>query len=536
MPRKEPRKPVERIQVNKSDEIALVVERIIDAQADEVVLTIPRFSKLSESSANFHLIKREADLLKKRVVIESVDDKVIELAEGVDLESLNPILIKRRQFSDIAPAPTSPKKVREIPTIAEKMNEPEEREVAAELPSEETEPASKEEKRKLKIKFPKPSLPSIKVKAKIPGRRSLLVILIVVVGLFIIISILRVIPKADIEIITQKTSWQFSEEITLSKEDGIAQTFMDSRNLNASFPASGIDKIERSAGGTILVYNAYSSQPQPLVRRTRFVTPDGKIYRLISGITVPPAKIVDGEIIPSSIEADVIADEPGEEFNIGPIDYFSVPGFKGTAKFKGFYGELKSSIDGGFIGEAAIPTDGDIRVAKENVADRIEQVLKTSLLGSLPSDFVIVDGATDFQITKQNVITETDSQGNFSVFTEAEFDVIGFKETDVLDIISESMRGDLGGDFEFNNFDIEYTSLAVDFDEGTISLMVNFTGSAYRPIEPDSLREKVLGQSEADLQVIISSLPGFEDGRVSFWPFWVKNVPNRESRVRIDIL
>ena len=71
---------IKKIIIGKSDEVAPVVEKIIDADAKEIVLSIPRFSKLGESLANFHLIKRESELLNKKIVIESVDDKVVELA------------------------------------------------------------------------------------------------------------------------------------------------------------------------------------------------------------------------------------------------------------------------------------------------------------------------------------------------------------------------------------------------------------------------------------------------------------------------
>src|SRR3989344_8245178 len=95
-------KPITKIHINKSDEVAFIVEKIIDADAREVVLSVPRFSKLAESLANFHLIKREADLLHRKIVIESVDDKVIELSGIAGLDSVNPVLTRsRRQFSDI---------------------------------------------------------------------------------------------------------------------------------------------------------------------------------------------------------------------------------------------------------------------------------------------------------------------------------------------------------------------------------------------------------------------------------------------------
>jgi len=93
---------IKKIYVNKSDEPTLIAEKIIDTDAGEIVLNIPKFSKIADSLANFHLIKREAEALDKKVIIESVDDKVIELCGISGIEAVNPFFVKsRRQFSDI---------------------------------------------------------------------------------------------------------------------------------------------------------------------------------------------------------------------------------------------------------------------------------------------------------------------------------------------------------------------------------------------------------------------------------------------------
>jgi hypothetical protein len=533
VPKKKSNNPVERIQVSKNDEIALIVERIIDSGAEEVILTIPRFSKLAESSANFHLIKRESDLLNKRIVVESVDDKVIDFCQAVDLESLNPVLVKKRHISDIVSAPA--------PAREEASAEPTQK---ISKKTETQDLATKKEKKKLTINFSKSkSLSPIgqtdeisKPKRTPVRRRSIISAILGVVVVVLASFIFRVIPKVDIEITTTKTPWEFNDKITLNKSEGNTQVFSDTRNLSATYPASGVEKINRYAKGFIKVYNAYSSEAQPLVRRTRFVTPDGKIFRLTEAITVPPAKVVEGRIIPSSIEAEVIADEAGEDFNVGPVSNYTIPGFKGTAKYEGFYGSSEGSMKGGFVGEAAVPTDEDVLKAKENISIRIEDVVSSSLLSSLPGDFKIIAGATDFQITKQNVITETDNQGNFSVFAEAEMDIVAFKEADVLEILIGKMKDDLGEDYEFNSISINYGDAVTNFDTGQLTFLVEVSALSYRPVDTETLRNRILGQREEDLRVTISSLPGFEDGKVSFWPFWVKAVPSRPSRVGIDII
>src|SRR3989338_6335029 len=91
-----------RIHVDKNDEPVSVAEKIISAEAEEIFLNIPKFSKFAEFADNFHLIKREADALGKKLIIESVDDKVIEMSGMIGIDAVNPVFTRyRKQFSDI---------------------------------------------------------------------------------------------------------------------------------------------------------------------------------------------------------------------------------------------------------------------------------------------------------------------------------------------------------------------------------------------------------------------------------------------------
>src|SRR3989304_6377540 len=92
--------------VNKSDEATSVIERVLSTDADIIVLSIPRFSKFSESEQNFDLLKRESESSGKEVAIESVDDRVIELSSACGISATHPFFVKpKRQFSDIVANP-----------------------------------------------------------------------------------------------------------------------------------------------------------------------------------------------------------------------------------------------------------------------------------------------------------------------------------------------------------------------------------------------------------------------------------------------
>src|SRR3989344_6169261 len=112
-----------KVNVNKSDEATLIAEKIIDVHAKEIILSVPRFAKLAESGANFRLLKREAEALGKKIVIESVDDKALELAKASGLECVNPFFSEvKPKFSDIVTGPLR-SRARLAPSESERASE-----------------------------------------------------------------------------------------------------------------------------------------------------------------------------------------------------------------------------------------------------------------------------------------------------------------------------------------------------------------------------------------------------------------------------
>ncbi|MEK7076844.1 MAG: hypothetical protein AAB967_01285, partial [Patescibacteria group bacterium] len=109
-----------KIFIGKEEEAAGVAEKIAAAQDTDVVIVVPKDAALKRSLNNFHLLKREADALKKKITIESVDGEVLALAKASGLENIHAFFKTGRTsnaFSDIVPAGgatvASPKEKRE---------------------------------------------------------------------------------------------------------------------------------------------------------------------------------------------------------------------------------------------------------------------------------------------------------------------------------------------------------------------------------------------------------------------------------------
>lgn len=521
---------MKKISVNKSDEVSIIVEKIIDAQDTEVVLSIPRFSHLGESLSNFHLLKREAEALEKKIIIESVDDHIVELAEMSGLTAVNPFFAKnKRQFADIIRT--------NKPAKASKNKNPIDEEFAALENNLEEEPI----KRKPARKFPKLSLPKI----SFPELNSQFLTVsggIVIAGILFFLGV-KILPRAKVIIAAQTQNWEYNDAIITDKSasSDIArmimpnQVFSQKKNAQLKFPATGKKPIQKKAAGVMTVYNSYSSDPQPLVEQTRFMSPDGKIYRLAKNIIVPAAKIIEGKIVPSNIDADVVSDAAGADYNIGPVKLFTIPGFKGSPKYQAFYGESKGNMSGGFIGEVAYPTDSDIKSAKEKAESILESGLVTAFLAQIPKEFKVLDGAKKYKILEEKADQEADKDGNFGIFAESQMTVIGFKEEDLKILLGKRAKRDNGEDFDIRSSELSYGLARADFDKGILSFPVNFKAVLAKHIDAEDLKKKIAGKSELELKTMVFGLSGLKSATISLWPFWVKSVPNSIDKISVIV-
>lgn len=536
---------MKKITVNKSDEVVVIVEKIIDTDDNEVVLSVPRFSHIGESLSNFHLLKREADALDKKITIESVDDQVIELAELSGITAVNPFFTKnRRQFSDIV-MPDKKQKGKRQKISAGVFPEDEPKKSAKDEEIERKieefnfpEMEIKKPRRSLASFIPKISLPSISI-----GRSFWMWVLVFgVVAMSIYLGI-KVLPRAKVIIIPQTKEWAYKDSIVTDKSLSMDvskmtisnQIFSQKKNVYLKFPASGKRQVEKSAGGTITVFNSYSSDPQPLVERTRFMTPDGKLFRLVKSITVPGAKISEGKIIPSSIDAEIVADKAGPDYNIGPVKLFTIPGLKGTAKYQAFYGESKGDMTGGFVGEVSYPTAEDIKKAKESALSSLEETLNTELFAQIPKDFKILDGAKKLKVISQKADEEADENSQFGVFSDIQLSIIVFKEDDLKNLLDKRAIQEGGSDFDIRTSEFTYGLARADFEKGVLSFPVDYKSVLVRHVDVEVLKNNIMGKSETELKTAIFSLPGLKSATVSLWPFWVKTVPNEIKKIEIVI-
>ncbi len=317
-----------------------------------------------------------------------------------------------------------------------------------------------------------------------------------------------------------------------------AQLIKIEKSLSEKFEATGQKYLESKARGTVFIYNSYSSNKQFLKVETRLLSDEGKLFKTTKGVTVPGAKIQDGEIIPSRIEVEVIADEAGEEFNILPSK-FKIPGFEGSPKFKGFYGESVKAMTGGAKGNVKFVTSQDFQKAKTLMEERLLEFLKTEILKVKPKNLELLDKAFTEKILTSNAFPGVDQIGDsFEYKVEGEAAGLMLATDDIKLVLSGLLFKEIKPDqiIVESSKKLNYTVDQVNFSKDFIILKVTFSANYYNSFDKKSFKEKIIGKSEQELKEIILSDKSIDSTQLEFWPSWWKTVPSDLNKIKINVI
>jgi hypothetical protein len=563
------------IYLDIDEELTSIVKRLKKSAAEEITLVVPRKAVLLQSIVNLKILKKEANRLGKKIVINTTDKigKNLSTKAGFvvhrKFESESEIqkdnsLAKNGFFTQEIERENSkqektPIKIRDIVmknkgdlenrgdiynkgdkgdnlnkgdvgdkgdkinqgNLGDKIN----LQKTADLP-------------KRKTVF---LLPSLSVKFFL----GFLTVCFIIVALIALI----VLPKAEI-VLTPKT-----EPIILNLEMTIDKNIQSSdiqtnkipgqiisvqKEKEEEFNATGKKKIYEKARGIITVYNEWDSSPSPLIVNTRFLSKEGKLFRTTKTISVPGFKRVEGKNIPGTIDVEVVAAEAGEEYNIKPTS-FKIPAYKekgNLPKYAGIYGRSAEAMKGGKVGEATVVNKDDLEKAKEFLSQGIKEETIGVLEGEAPEGYKLLEAAIQepeieyISDTEIGAITE-----KFIMKAKSFVQAMIFSEEEIKKIALENLFSKLSNQKEIVSEDeiFDYGTPNLDIVQGQMVLPVHLEGIVRWKIDPLLIREDLIGKNEEELKTYLSDLKEIEKAKVSFWPFWVKRVPLTANRVDIRV-
>lgn len=359
-----------------------------------------------------------------------------------------------------------------------------------------------------------------------------------------------VLSKAKIEVYPKTEILNFREKITIdagidwanfSEKIIPGKIFEEIKDVQQEFPATDKTKKETRAKGTIKIYNEYNPPaPMTLVAQTRFLSETEKCFYSPKKIYIPKAKIQNKKIIPGQTEIEVIAMEPGKDYNISPAK-FSIPGLAGTPYYFAVWGESFSPMKGGFIGETRKVSQNNLEEARDVLTKRALEESRLDLQNKISSEFILLDDAFFQEVIESSFSRQPDEEAeSFNVKIRVKSKAMAFKKSSLLDfaknyILSEISKDSVLKQLQPESLEISYSPQSIDLDSGKINLILDFSGKTFFNIVPRDLKQKIQGKSINEAILILMNDPGIKKVEIKPWPFWLKKIPEQMEKIEIEL-
>jgi hypothetical protein len=297
-------------------------------------------------------------------------------------------------------------------------------------------------------------------------------------------------------------------------------------------PSEGMVYAEEKATGNIILYNNFQTAPLKLVRDTRFESPTGLIFRTPAEVTIPGKQ---GNT-PGKVEITVVADQPGEQYNVSP-GKFTVPGLKSTpAMYAAIYAESSAAFVGGFVGERPGVAAGALESAIAMVRGRLETEARASLAATANDSVKFFELAQIEYVSMPNAsapngvrITQK-ARVHVPVFPAHLFAAaVSGSAVDASEISSVRLipRSGFGA-----------TAADTSTQLGNTSLQFGLHGAAMLvwQVDEPAIRQALAGKDKSAFETIIAGYPSVQEASARIQPFWRKSFPKDPADIKIRVL
>jgi hypothetical protein len=532
-----------------SEEASREVEPVIrEVPADEPVLHHSGISADSIGSSGFFASPSVNGASIGRNMPSPAGDGMrirIRNASPVRQPSLNSMRQMETEIPSVRPRPTMPVQApQEIAYVAApQRNEVPETSGRLSRVFTPPKPAERRQPEPARAKRESPTLVGGKGKSWFAGFVVISVLFLVGTGAFIFL------PKAEITVVPMSVAQDIGMEFD-GKTDAAAEgdrvvpvrIVEKEETVTVTGETSGSSSGNGSkASGKILIYNEYGSDAQQLVATTRFQSEDGKIFRLSKGVTVPGVTDRNGQREPGVVEADVVADGSGSEYNIGSAN-FSIPGFSGSAKAGKIYAKSKSSMSGGSsVGQsgATSVSTADLEKAKGDAMETFRHSFSDSLSRDLARNERFIPETFDIA-----VVGSPSAPGAGSVASSFEYKAtfhakaFVFSEDELKDRAVAVLRkkSSIDDSFEARDVTFRYEGGIADYQAGTFRFKANVNALFVASMDVGALREDFLGKKADEIKPILEKHPEVKNIEIELKPKGFSfAVPKDRKRVTLTV-
>lgn len=370
-------------------------------------------------------------------------------------------------------------------------------------------------------------------------RRGLLygiIAFVTIVGGAVLLS--AILGKTELTVYPEHREPNINSEFTAypdQRNDALSYEIMTLEATSESqVAASGQIQVEELATGVIEIIKT-TPGAERLITNTRFRNSDGLVYRIRESVVVPGAVTDDsGATIPGTIQAEVFADDIGEEYNLPAGQEFDIPGFEEsglTELYDAISGRNPQAFTGGFNGPQFQIDDSELQTARQALQLELRDNLLLRVEAEKPSGFIAFPGAVAITYNQLPAVEYGDDL--VTIREQAVLQIPLFLAGDFGSFLAEETVPVYNGESvrieDPNALSFSYTSPTT-----SASTIANETSLTFdlvgRPLlvweyDVDKLKSDLAGLPKTAVTNAIGAYPGIEGARVSITPFWQRTFP-----------
>lgn len=384
-------------------------------------------------------------------------------------------------------------------------------------------------------------IPSIVIEnGKKKGNTRLVVSVVLFFGIIgSALGLSALLAKTELTIYPTYREPNISAEFTAYPEKRDGQLSYEILTLEATqesqVTATGQVEVQEQATGMIEIIKTTPGSER-LIKNTRFRTEEGLVYRIQESVIVPGS--IDG--VPGTIQAEVFADEVGEEYNLPAGTTFDIPGFEEngfTALFESITARSVTAIEGGFDGPQFQIDENELATARQQLQVELRDNLHARIENEKPANFIAFPGAV--AITYNELPPVQYGNNLVTIREQAILQIPLFQDIELGSFLaSEAVATYEGNPVRIddpNTLNFSYTSATTSASviANEPSLTFNLTG---RPLliwdyDAESLTRDLAGLPKTAINNAVAAYPGIDGARVHITPFWKRTFPEDPEEI-----
>lgn len=344
-------------------------------------------------------------------------------------------------------------------------------------------------------------------------------------------------PRATVTITAKTTTVTVDKSVRLKLDAptdaklGIVRALKQeqAKELSVEFTATGTKKVGEKATGTMkLRRSSISRRPLQVPAGTTFSAGD---YMFVSteSATLAGTDIGDNGIVQDTATVRVQATQVGEEYNLSPRSYTSnVSGFIATG----------SAMSGGSSRQVTVISKDDVAKATQKLQELKDPELEAKLRAQFASSAVVIqESYSEKRSTPAtSVPIETEVTGPVALKTTLTASMMAIDKADINAFLTASVNDEISEKKSQKIYNdgvdaVKFAQFANSAEAPTVRLTANAVVGP--TIDEGQVKEQAKGKSYGDIQASLEAIEGVEDVNTTFWPFWVRTVPNDVKRIEV---